>query len=75
MAFGCCGVECTNFRDTSGQVDNDRLAAIEAQLKEAGWTEEHVRQVKECNCPCHIDGSIAVGLRTRDGTIYPPRDF
>jgi hypothetical protein len=58
--LGCCGCEQEKFRNEDGTVDPQRLDAITAGLRVAGWTEAQVAKVVACDCPCHRDGSVCL---------------
>lgn len=58
--FGCCGYELTKFKLPSGVTDDKRLARLVDQMKAGGATPQQIDQVKQCTCPCHIDGQCVM---------------
>lgn len=54
--LGCCGYSRTKFKDTDDKIDVERLTKVEESARKAGLTDEQIKKVKACRCPCHSDG-------------------
>lgn len=59
--IGCCGKELVKFRTRGGKVDNERLSTLEERVNREAKSEhlaqEILNNIKQCDCPCHIDGT------------------
>lgn len=62
--IGCCGQERHKFKKANGKVDKERLDVlcenIKAKTPNEDQTCEILSRVKQCSCPCHIDGRKAL---------------
>ena len=54
--MGCCGCEREKFRTEDGVVDRERLEALVAGLRQAGFEDRQIDRVSSCSCMCHLDG-------------------
>jgi len=58
--MGCCGLESQKIRNKDGKINEKKLELLRESLAEKASNAEKYCQtlgrIKECSCPCHVDG-------------------
>jgi hypothetical protein len=62
--IGCCAQESIKFMFENGTIDTERLTktikSIELNNLNTDQLEAVKKEIRNCDCPCHIDGAVVL---------------